>query len=153
MLLWDIVVFWLIAYLLNIICLIPLIFKKKSYIYTFWYNFDTVFYQFLETRISDRTLLCLDQLLRFSGFSLHALLFFFYSPFKSKNIFGVKYWLGKRKSQKLYFRTNKQEINIFLISNRRGGHSTEKGEGVRDVRGKRQKMLLGRKYTRASTWK
>ena len=39
----------------------------KSYIYTFWYNFDTVLYQFLDTRTSDRPLIGLNQLLIFSG--------------------------------------------------------------------------------------
>ena len=51
-------------------------------IYTIWYNFDTVLYQFLETRTSDRCLICIVQRLRFSGFSLYPLSFFLYSPFK-----------------------------------------------------------------------
>ena len=48
----------------------------------FWYNFDTVLYQFLETGISDRTLIGLDQLLKFLVFSLYPLPFFLLSPFK-----------------------------------------------------------------------
>ena len=64
-LLWDIVVFRLVAYL-------------------FSYEFVTVLYQFLETGTSDR---CLNivlsgivQRLRFSGVSLYSLSFFRYSP-------------------------------------------------------------------------
>ena len=78
-LLWDIV-FRLFAYLLNMICLMLRI--LKSYIYTFWYNFDIVLYQFLETGTSDRCLVCLNQQPRFSGFSLYPLSFFLDSPFK-----------------------------------------------------------------------
>ena len=47
----------------------------------FWYNFDTVLYQFLETGTSDRCLICIVQNLRFSGFSLYPLSFFQHSPF------------------------------------------------------------------------
>ena len=50
-------------------------------IYTIWYNFDTVLYQFLETGTSDRRLIV--QNLRFSGFSLYPLSFFLYSPFNN----------------------------------------------------------------------
>ena len=39
-------------------------------------------YQFLETGTSDKCLICIVQLLRFSGFSLYPISFFFYSPFK-----------------------------------------------------------------------
>ena len=46
------------------------------------YNFDTVLYQFLETGTSDRTLLGLDQPLKFFGFSLYPISFVLYSPFK-----------------------------------------------------------------------
>ena len=60
----------------------------KSYKYTFWYNFDKVLYQFLETGTSDKCLKCLNQLLRFSGFSL-PLSFFLYSPL-IKSIFFKK---------------------------------------------------------------
>ena len=51
--LWDIVVFRLVSYLLNTICLI-LQFYTKLHIYEFSYIFDTVLYQFLETVTSDR---------------------------------------------------------------------------------------------------
>ena len=62
----------------------------KSYIYTFWYDVDTVLYQFLETGTSDRCLICLNQLLSFSGFSLYPLWFFLYSPFNiNKSTFGI----------------------------------------------------------------
>ena len=66
-LLWDIVVFRLIGCvfaeydLFNITNLI-----QKSYIYTFWYNFDTDLYPFLETGTSDRCLIVIVQRLRFS---------------------------------------------------------------------------------------
>ena len=50
------------------ICLILRI-LYKSYIYTFWYNFDTDLYPFLETGTSDRCLIVIVQRLRFSGFT------------------------------------------------------------------------------------
>ena len=53
--------------------------------YTFTYNFDTVLCQFLETGTSDRCLISIVQLLRFSGFRLYPLSFFLYSPFKGKS--------------------------------------------------------------------
>jgi len=46
-------------------------------------NFDSVLCQFLETGTSDRCLLGIVQLLRFSGFTLYSLSFFLYSPFQS----------------------------------------------------------------------
>jgi len=52
----------------------------KFYIYKFWYHFDTVLYQFLETGASGRILIGLDQLLKFLSFI--TLSFFLYSPFK-----------------------------------------------------------------------
>ena len=55
-------------------------------IYTIWYNFDRVLYQFLETGTSDRRLIGIVQLMRFSGFSLYSLSFFLYSPFKIDNL-------------------------------------------------------------------
>ena len=51
-------------------------------LFTIWYNFDTVLYQFLETGASDRCLICIVQNLRLAGFSLYPLSFFLYSPFK-----------------------------------------------------------------------
>ena len=42
--------------------------------------FVSIFYQFLETGTSDRTLICLNQLLRLSGFSLYPLSFSFTVP-------------------------------------------------------------------------
>ena len=39
--------------------------------------FISILYQFLETGTSDRTLICLNQLLRFSGFSLYPFSFSF----------------------------------------------------------------------------
>jgi len=45
------------------------------------YGRDTVLSQFLETVTSDRTLISLHQLLRFSGLSLYTLSFFLYSTF------------------------------------------------------------------------
>ena len=69
-LLWDIeYVFRLVVYLLNMICLILQLLYKIWYIYTFWFNFDTVLYQLLETWTSDRCLICIVQRLRFSGFN------------------------------------------------------------------------------------
>ena len=63
-LLWDIVVFRLVAYLLNMICL-NLRFLYNLFIHNFSHKFYTVLYQFLETGKSDRTLMGLDQLTPF----------------------------------------------------------------------------------------
>ena len=84
-LLWDIVVFKLVAYLLNMICLIPQLLYKIACIYEFSYKFDTVLYQFLQTGTIDRCLIVIGiiQLLRFSGFSRYPNSFFRYSPLKS----------------------------------------------------------------------
>ena len=76
-LLWDIIVFRLVAYLLNMICLIIQLLYKIAY------KFDTVLYQFLETGTSDRCLKCIVQNLRFSSFILYPLSFFLYSPFNT----------------------------------------------------------------------
>ena len=79
-LLWDIVVFRLVAYLLNMICL-NLRFLYNLFIHNFSHKFYTVLYQFLETGKSDRTLMGLDQLIKCLGFSLYPVSFFLYSPF------------------------------------------------------------------------
>ena len=55
--------------------------SRISFIYTFWYNFDTILCQFLETVTSNRFLICILQFLRFSGLILYPLSFFLYSPF------------------------------------------------------------------------
>ena len=55
----------------------------QNLIYTFWYNFDTVLYQFLETDTSDRTLMGRDKLLSCLGFSLYPRHFSFTVPFSS----------------------------------------------------------------------
>ena len=88
-LLWDIVVFRLVAYLLNMICLI------LQLLYNIWhipilYKFDTVLYQFLETGTSDRTIVGLDELLWYLGFSLYPLSFFLYSSLIAKMIFSLR---------------------------------------------------------------
>ena len=80
--LWDIVVFRLVAYLLNMIWLNLLFSYKIWYMTFFCINLTTFFYQFLETGTSDRTLMGLDQLLKCLGFSLNPLSFFLYFPFK-----------------------------------------------------------------------
>ena len=60
----------------------------KSYIYTFWYNFDTVLYQFLETRTSDRTLISSQVstytplYISFTVPLIYPLIYFLYSPFQ-----------------------------------------------------------------------
>ena len=51
-------------------CVNATIFFTKLYIYKFSYKFDTVLYQFLETGTSDETLMGLNQLLKYIGFSL-----------------------------------------------------------------------------------
>ena len=61
-------------------------YRRTSYIYTFCF-FYTVLRQFLETGTSDRCLIGIVQLPRFSGFSIYPLSFFLYSPFKQ--IYGL----------------------------------------------------------------
>ena len=80
-LLWDIVVYRLLR-----ICKIRSVEYCESYIYTFWYNFNTVLYQFLETGTSDRTLICLNQLLEIFRFQPIPLFIFPLQSFKEKNI-------------------------------------------------------------------
>jgi len=79
-LLWDIVVFRLVPYLVEYDLFKPTNFFIQLHIYEFSYKFDTVLYQFLETGTSDSCLICIVQRLRFSGFILYPLSFFFYSP-------------------------------------------------------------------------
>ena len=67
----DIVVFILVAYLLNMICLNLLFFYRIVYVYRFSYKFDNKF--FLEPGTLYITLKGLDQLLKCSGFSLYLL--------------------------------------------------------------------------------
>jgi len=55
--LWDIVVFRLVLYLLNMICLYLQLLYKIAY--EFSYKYDTVLNQFLETETSDRCLICI----------------------------------------------------------------------------------------------
>ena len=63
-LLWDIVVFRLVVYLLNMIRL-NLLFCIQNFIYTdFFYKFGTFLYQFFETGTAERTLMGLDKLLK-----------------------------------------------------------------------------------------
>ena len=72
--------------------------------YSFWYNFDTVLYQFLETGTSDRRLICIVQRLRFSGFSLYPFHFSFTVHLRGKNAqvtwFTVKHQLNNFNKQK-----------------------------------------------------
>ena len=98
---------------------------RISYIYTFWYNFDTVLHQFLESGTSDRCPIGLNQLLRFSGFSLYPLSFFLYSTFnvfKNMKVFSdwksVYFWqflhcfltFLSKKSANYFFRGPANEI-------------------------------------------
>ena len=53
-----------------------------KFTYMFWYSFNNVLYQSLETGTADRTLIGLDQLLQYSGFSLYLPSLILYSPFK-----------------------------------------------------------------------
>ena len=74
-------------------------YRRISYIYTFWYNFDTVLCQFIETGTSVRCLIGIFQLLRISGFSLY--------PHFFLNI------RGYRRGIRLLLRSmHKMEINI-----------------------------------------
>ena len=59
----------------NTLILIP------HHIYKFWYNFDTILYQFHETGTSDRTKIGHDQLLKYLDFGYH-LSFYLNSPLK-----------------------------------------------------------------------
>ena len=70
-LLCNIIVSRLVAYLLNMICLILQLLYKILCIYEFSYKFDTVFYQFLETGTSDRCRISNIQRLIFSGVILY----------------------------------------------------------------------------------
>jgi len=56
--------------------LLQLIFLNQILLNKFWYNFDTVLYQFLEIGTSEWTLIGLDQLQKFLGFSLHPAFYF-----------------------------------------------------------------------------
>ena len=76
----HIIVFRLVAYLLNMICLILELFSKL-HTYEFLYKFDTVLDQFLKTGTPDRCLIGIVQNLIFSRFSLYPLLFFLYFSF------------------------------------------------------------------------
>ena len=80
-LLWDIIVFKLSAYLLNMICLILQLLYKIVYLYEFSYNFATVLYQFLENSYIYRST---PEILRFHP--IHYPSLFLYSPFKFKII-------------------------------------------------------------------
>ena len=62
--LWDIFVFRLVVYLLNMICLNLLLQYKVVYINEFSYILDTVLYQFHETGTSDLTFMGRDQQLK-----------------------------------------------------------------------------------------
>ena len=53
----------------------------KFYIYRFSNKFYTVLYQFPETKIPDRTIMGLNQLLKYLDFSLNPLSFLIYSSF------------------------------------------------------------------------
>ena len=76
--LWEIVVFRVVGYLLNMINT-PNLIQNLTDIH---FGIILTQYQFLETETSDRTLICLNQPLRFSGFSLCPISFFVYSHFK-----------------------------------------------------------------------
>ena len=80
-LLWDIVVFRLVVYLLNMIRLNLLFFLQDLISIDFRINL-TVLNQFLETGKSDKTFMGLAQLLKCVGFTLYPLSFFLYNPFK-----------------------------------------------------------------------
>ena len=93
-------------------------------IYTIWYSFYTVLYQFLETGTSVRCLICIVQNLRFSGFRLYHLSFFLYSPFKFLYHYIVRFCMnvGFRDKFKGYwnmmvfawFRTLFEVIKIYI---------------------------------------
>ena len=81
----------------------------RNLIYMFWYNFDAVLYQFLETGTSDRCLMCIVQRLRFSGFILYPISCFLYSPFKQTLV------LTSNVVQKIVFCNVKEVLNIDEI--------------------------------------
>ena len=56
-LLWDIVVFRLVAFSLNLICLLPQLLNKIAY--EILYEFETVLYQVLETGTLDGCFICI----------------------------------------------------------------------------------------------
>ena len=72
---------------MNTICLILRILYKI--LYKFWYNFNTVLYQFLETGTSDRWLSGIRSTPRILSFQPIPLLFFLYSHLKDSTLMGL----------------------------------------------------------------
>ena len=80
----------------------------------FSYQFDTAFYQFLETGTSDRTLMGLYQLLKCIGFSLYPLSFSLTSPLS--RLFSFEHW-KTQNSADFFVCIDFQEIsNLFFFA-------------------------------------
>ena len=79
-LLWDIVVFRLVAYLLNVICIIYYNFYTMMYIYEFSLNLTQFYINFSRQEHQiDMSYIGIVHFLRFSGISLYPLSFLLYS--------------------------------------------------------------------------
>ena len=78
-LLWDIVVFRLVAYLLKMIFLMLQLLYKIGYIYI---RFGIILTQFYINFSRQEHQICIVQRLRFSGFILYPLSFFMLRPFR-----------------------------------------------------------------------
>ena len=59
---------------------------------------DTVLYQFLETRTSDRCPIGIVQNLKISGFILYPISFFIYRPFKMPLLPDTHSWADKERN-------------------------------------------------------
>ena len=81
-------------------------------IYEFLYNFDTVLYQFLETRTSDRINISRDQLLKCLDFSLYPLSFYQNSQFKCR-LFNTIYLANDVTLPAAVYRTRPRCIQTY----------------------------------------
>ena len=100
--LWVIIIFRFVPLFDKIIGLILLLIPH--HIYKFWYNFDTVLYQFHETGTSDRTKIGHDQFLKYLDFDPYPLSFYLNSPLKIR----------------IYMIQNLKYIQSKVILNKRG---------------------------------
>ena len=97
------------------------LYGRISYIYTVWYNLDTVLCQFIETGTSVRCLIGIFQLLRISGFSLYPHFFLNIRGYRrgirlllrSMHKMEINIWSGIQNTKVLTFWCNKSNYNLF----------------------------------------
>ena len=102
-------------------CVLVTLYGRISYIYTFWYNLDTILCQFIETGTSVRCLIGIFQLLRISGFSLYPHFFLNIRGYRrgirlllrSMHKMEINIWSGIQNTKVLIFRCNKSNYNLF----------------------------------------